>query len=79
MIIFLKWIRLLLSKRITIHIHTRANTSITARILAKIHFLQCICSRGVRKRESKMMTSCLFGAFKEDLATRAEFLTLVKA
>ena len=27
---FLKWILLLLSKRITIHIHTRANTSITS-------------------------------------------------
>ena len=40
---------------------------------------QCMCSRGVRKRESKMVTSCLLGAFKEDLASRAEFLSLVKA
>jgi GTP cyclohydrolase IA len=40
---------------------------------------QCMCSRGVRKRESKMVTSCLLGAFKENLASRTEFLALVKA
>ncbi|PZR73021.1 MAG: GTP cyclohydrolase I FolE [Chthoniobacterales bacterium] len=39
---------------------------------------QCMCSRGVRKRESKMVTSCLLGAFKENLASRTEFLALVK-
>ncbi len=40
---------------------------------------QCMCSRGVRKRESKMVTSCLLGAFKENLASRTEFLALVKS
>jgi len=40
---------------------------------------QCLCSRGVRKQEGKMVTSCLLGAFKEDLASRTEFLALVKA
>ena len=40
---------------------------------------QCMCSRGVRKQEGTMVTSCLLGAFKENLATRAEFLALVKA
>ncbi|MGN6731763.1 MAG: GTP cyclohydrolase I [Candidatus Binatia bacterium] len=40
---------------------------------------QCMCSRGVRKPESKMVTSCLLGAFKENLATRTEFLASVKA
>jgi GTP cyclohydrolase I len=40
---------------------------------------QCMCSRGVRKRGSKMVTSCLLGAFKENLASRTEFLALVKA
>jgi GTP cyclohydrolase IA len=39
---------------------------------------QCMCSRGVRKREGEMVTSCLLGAFKEDLASRTEFLALVK-
>ena len=40
---------------------------------------QCMCSRGVRKQEGEMVTSCLLGAFKEDLASRTEFLALVKA
>ena len=40
---------------------------------------QCMCSRGVRKQEGKMITSCLLGAFKEDLASRSEFLALVKS
>jgi GTP cyclohydrolase I len=40
---------------------------------------QCMCSRGVRKQEGKMVTSCLLGAFKENLASRTEFLALVKA
>ena len=39
---------------------------------------QCMCSRGVRKQEGKMVTSCLLGAFKENLASRTEFLALVK-
>jgi GTP cyclohydrolase I len=40
---------------------------------------QCVCSRGVRKRGSTMVTSCLLGAFKENLDSRTEFLALVKA
>lgn len=40
---------------------------------------QCMCSRGVRKQEGKMVTSCLLGAFKENLASRNEFLTLIKS
>jgi GTP cyclohydrolase I len=39
---------------------------------------QCMCSRGVRKRGGEMVTSCLLGAFKENLASRTEFLALVK-
>jgi GTP cyclohydrolase I len=39
---------------------------------------QCMCSRGVRKRQGEMVTSCLLGAFKENLASRTEFLALVK-
>ena len=39
---------------------------------------QCMCSRGVRRLEGKMVTSCLLGAFKENLASRTEFLALVK-
>lgn len=40
---------------------------------------QCMCSRGVRKQDGTMVTSCLLGAFKENLASRTEFLALVKA
>jgi GTP cyclohydrolase IA len=40
---------------------------------------QCMCSRGIRKQEGKMVTSCLLGVFKETLASRSEFLALVKA
>jgi GTP cyclohydrolase I len=39
---------------------------------------QCMCSRGVRKIHGMMVTSCLLGAFKENLATRSEFLALAK-
>ena len=39
---------------------------------------QCMCSRGVRKRQGEMVTSCLLGAFKDNLASRTEFLALVK-
>jgi GTP cyclohydrolase I len=38
----------------------------------------CMCSRGVGKKEGEMVTSCLLGAFKENLASRTEFLALVK-
>jgi len=38
----------------------------------------CMCSRGVGKKEGQMVTSCLLGAFKENLASRTEFLALVK-
>ena len=40
---------------------------------------QCMCCRGVRKKEGTMVTSCLLGAFKENLATRSEFLALAKS
>ena len=39
----------------------------------------CMCSRGVGKQDGKMVTSCLLGAFKENLDNRTEFLTLVKS
>jgi GTP cyclohydrolase IA len=38
---------------------------------------QCMCCRGVHKQEGKMITSCLLGAFRENLASRTEFLALV--
>jgi len=40
---------------------------------------QCMCCRGVRKQEGTMVTSCLLGLFKDNLASRTEFLALVRA
>ena len=40
---------------------------------------QCVCCRGVRKQEGEMVTSCMIGAFKENPATRSEFLALAKS
>lgn len=38
----------------------------------------CMMMRGVQKQNSLLKTSCMFGAFREDSATRAEFLTLIR-
>lgn len=37
----------------------------------------CMSCRGVRKQQASMVTSALYGAFKDDLKTRAEFLSFV--
>jgi GTP cyclohydrolase IA len=38
----------------------------------------CMMSRGVEKQQSSMVTSCVLGAFREDPATRQEFMNLVR-
>lgn len=38
----------------------------------------CMCARGVKKPGSKTVTSAVRGIFREDAASRAEFLSLVK-
>jgi GTP cyclohydrolase I len=38
----------------------------------------CMMMRGVEKQNSTMMTSSVLGVFREHLATREEFLTLVR-
>ncbi len=37
----------------------------------------CMMMRGVEKQNSVMTTSCMLGSFREDGATRAEFLSLI--
>ncbi len=37
----------------------------------------CMMMRGVEKQNSLMKTSCLLGSFRQDEATRKEFLTLI--
>lgn len=38
----------------------------------------CMMMRGVEKQNSFMKTSCMLGSFREDRATRAEFLSLIQ-
>lgn len=38
----------------------------------------CMCSRGVRKPGSTMITSCMLGAFRDNPSARSEFLELCK-
>jgi GTP cyclohydrolase I len=38
----------------------------------------CMMMRGVQKQNSRTVTSCLLGCFKDDPQTRAEFLNLVR-
>lgn len=38
----------------------------------------CMLMRGVQKQNSYMVTSSMLGAFKNDLATRTEFMNIVK-
>ncbi len=37
----------------------------------------CMMMRGVEKQNSVMTTSCMLGSFREDSATRSEFLSLI--
>ncbi len=37
----------------------------------------CMMSRGVEKQQSRMVTSCVLGAFREDRGTRQEFMNLI--
>jgi GTP cyclohydrolase I len=38
----------------------------------------CMMMRGVEKQNSVMTTSCMLGCFREDSATRKEFLSLIR-
>ena len=38
----------------------------------------CMLMRGVQKQNSKMVTSCMLGSFRDEPETRAEFLQLMK-
>ena len=39
----------------------------------------CMVMRGVQKINSKTVTSCMLGTFRDDPKTRSEFLTLVRS
>ncbi len=39
----------------------------------------CMMMRGVEKQNSVMKTSCMLGIFRNEISTRAEFLSLINA
>jgi len=73
--------RLQIQERMTCQIATELQRVLqpkgVAVMIAAKH--QCMCCRGVGKQEGETVTSCMIGAFKENLATRSEFLALAKS
>lgn len=65
-----------LGQQITHALMTHLKPKGAACILEAQHF--CMTARGVQKQNSKMVTSSLEGAFREDARVRMEFLELVK-
>jgi len=39
----------------------------------------CMAMRGVRKRDARIITSAMLGAFRTDPKTRMEYLELIKS
>lgn len=71
--------RLQLQERLTEDISREIMQSIDARgvgVMIEARHL-CMMMRGVEKQNSTMVTSSVLGVFREHLATREEFLTLV--
>jgi GTP cyclohydrolase IA len=72
--------RLQLQERLTEEISKVVMDEVGARgvgVLIEARHL-CMMMRGVEKQNSTMVTSSVLGVFREHLATREEFLTLVK-
>jgi GTP cyclohydrolase IA len=71
--------RLQIQEKLTVQIATTMQTVLdplgVGVILEAKHF--CMCSRGVNKQNSQMVTSKLLGDFQENLATRKEFMRLI--
>jgi GTP cyclohydrolase IA len=71
--------RLQLQERLTEDISQEIMSSIDARgvgVMIEARHL-CMMMRGVEKQNSTMVTSSVLGVFRDHLATREEFLTLV--
>jgi GTP cyclohydrolase I len=65
-----------MSREIAEAIQEVTNAAGVAVIIEAKHM--CMMMRGVEKQNSQMVTSVMLGAFKDNPATRAEFLSLVK-
>ena len=74
-------LRLQVQERLTAQIANAIETHLQARgvmvVLSARH--TCICSRGVGKQGSRMITSEVRGLFESDHAARAEALSLIAA
>jgi GTP cyclohydrolase I len=72
--------RLQLQERLTEQISQQVMESVGARgvgVMIEARHL-CMMMRGVEKQNSTMVTSSVLGSFREHLATREEFLSLVR-
>jgi GTP cyclohydrolase I len=45
-------------------------------VIVEAHHL-CMMMRGVEKQNSRMVTSAMLGSFRDEIATRTEFLRLI--
>ncbi len=72
--------RLQVQERLTHEVAHALNEAIKPRGVAVVVEARhlCMMSRGVEKQQSSMVTSCVLGAFREDRATRQEFMELVR-
>jgi GTP cyclohydrolase I len=72
--------RLQVQERLTVEIAEAIQEAVHPRgvgvIIEAVHF--CMMMRGVEKQNSVAVTSCMLGAFREQLQTRDEFLSLVR-
>jgi len=72
--------RLQVQERLTVQIAEAIETAIKPRgvgvIIEAMHF--CMIMRGVEKQNSVAVTSCMLGAFRDQLMTREEFLSLIR-
>ena len=72
--------RLQVQERLTVEIAEAIQSAVRPRgvgvIIEAVHF--CMMMRGVEKQNSVAVTSCMLGAFREQLQTREEFLSLIR-
>jgi GTP cyclohydrolase IA len=73
--------RLQVQERLTVQIAEAIEACVNPRgvgvVIEAMHF--CMMMRGVEKAHSVAVTSCMLGVFREQLMTRQEFLSLIKA
>ncbi len=71
--------RLQVQERLTVQIAEAIQSAVRPRgvgvIVEAAHF--CMMMRGVEKQNSVAVTSCMLGAFRDQLQTREEFLSLI--